>query len=49
MTAIFRNDIKIYVGCGCILYGRHCYNATIAEDLTNVPDTEIVPQKNKNK
>ena len=39
---IFRNDGKIYVGGGCILYIRNCYYATFVEDLTNVPDTETV-------
>ena len=39
---IFRNDRKIYVSGGCILYIRNCYNVTLVEDLTKVLDTETV-------
>ena len=40
--AIFRNDRKISVGGGCILYITNYYNATLVEDLTNVLDTDTV-------
>ena len=40
--AIFRNDRKISVGGGCILYIRNCHNANMLEELTNVPNTEAV-------
>ena len=36
---IFRNDRKIYVVGGSIFYIINCHNATLLEDLTNVPDT----------
>ena len=39
---ICRSDRKICVGGDCILYIRHFHNATLVEDLTNVPDTETV-------
>ena len=42
MIVVFRNNSKISVGGGCILYIGNCYNATIVEDLTNVPYTETV-------
>ena len=35
-------DRKISVCGGCILYIKNCYNATLVEDLTNVPDPETV-------
>ena len=39
---IFCNDRKICVCGGCILYIKNCYNATLVEDLGNVPDPETV-------
>ena len=42
MTVIFCSDGEISVGGGCIFYISNCYNATLVEDLINVPDTEIV-------
>ena len=39
---ICRNDKKIYVGGGCMLYIGNFYNATLVEDLTNVPNTQTV-------
>ena len=37
---IFCNDRRISVGGGCMLYIRNCYDATLVEDLTNVPGTK---------
>ena len=39
---IFCNDRELYVGGFCILYVNNCYNVTLVEDLTNVPDNERV-------